>query len=440
MALGSQTANVDSLSSQSSIAHSIFVGDVLPAVRWECPTAQLFTEAQEGDYRYDGLNLNGATDLLRPSGALGSNGYLPDTTSHVAANWQTTPVRRYVRRAADNFVQAAIVKGQGAYQDYGQRLFDQMWGAWRLMEIRHAIGGSDGIVCLCDSRTSTTVWVAKSGYNHTGTNPLILIDEGMVLTHHSSDGGAAEGAGKVSSLAYSTKTVTMAADWETGSGSAAIAANDIVCAATTATFTADYFKSENNLAQNGQADVIDPDGNLTTVFNIAQGTFARWKPPRKTSATFGHLEITEFMEFLASKSTFPVSPESHTAVMSGGVYAQLAHTLEGFQQQMALGKTFEGGYTAVRVAGHDIVKDPFQLHNVMSVYCTEDLYHVSLVAAGYYDDDGSMYQRQADFDGAEWFARDYGNCFSPVRNRCGALTAIATPDITDGDYDPVPDY
>lgn len=439
MALGSQASNVDALSDITGLVHEIFVGDVLPGVRWESPTAQMYMNAQEGDYRYDGESLNWAVDLLRPHGGAATDGKLPDASHTDAANGQTTPIRRYVRRAIDNFSESAAVRGPGSFADLSTRLFDQMWGAFRLMEIRHAIGGSDGIICLVDSRTSTTVWVAKDGYNHTGTNPLMLLDEGMVLTHHSTDGGAAEGAGKVADggIAYSTKTVTMAANWEQ---SAAVAAGDIVCAATTTDSTADYFISENNLAKNGQADIIDPDGNLTTVFNVAEGTYARWKPFRKASGTFDHLEITEFMQQLAAKSTYSVTPESHTAVVAGGVYAELARSLEGFQQQMQLGKTFEGGYTAVRIANHDIVVDDYQLHDVMSVYCTEDLYTVSLVEAGYFDEDGSMYSRIADFDGKEWYARDYCNSFTPVRNRCGALTGISTPNVTADDFTPVPDY
>tara|TARA_Y100000310_G_scaffold273098_1_gene288394 strand:- start:6568 stop:7881 length:1314 start_codon:yes stop_codon:yes gene_type:complete len=437
MALGSQQANVDALTGITGLVHEIFVGDVLPGVRWESPTAQLYMNAQEGDYRYDGESLNGATDLQRPVGAQGSNGMLPDAAHTDAANWQTTPVRRYVRRAVDNYVEAAATRGPGSFADLSTRLFDQMWGAFRLMEIRHAIGGADGILCLVSSKTSTTVWVAKDGYNHTSTNPCMLLDEGMVICHHSSDGGVVEGAGAISSIAYSTSTVTMAAAWEQV---AAVAAGDLVCAGTTTVTTTDYFISENNLAKNGQADIIDPDANLTTVFNIAEGTFARWRPFRKASATFDHIEITEFMQKLAAKSTYSVTPDSHTAVMSGGVYAELARSLVGFQQQQQLGKTFEGGYQAVRISGHDIVVDDYQLHDVMSVYCTEDLYTVSLVEAGYFDEDGSMYERISDFDGKEWYVRDYCNSFTPVRNRCGALTGIATPNVTDDDFTPTPDY
>jgi hypothetical protein len=126
--------------------------------------------------------------------------------------------------------------------------------------------------------------------------------------------------------------------------------------------------------------------------------------------------------------------------MAGGSFAELARTLVGFQQQQQLGKTFEGGYQAVRIAGHDIVVDDYQLHDVMSVYATEDLYTVSLVEAGYFDEDGSMYSRISDFDGKEWYVRDYANSFTPVRNRCGALTGISHPNVTVDNFVPTPDY
>lgn len=440
MALGSQQSNVDALADITGLVHEIFVGRVLPAVRWESPTAQMYMNAMEGDYRYDGESLNGATDLLRPTGALGTTGFLPDSDHADAGNWQTTPVRRYVRRAEDNFVASRAVSGPGSYADLSARLFDQMWGAFRLMEIRHAIGGADGVICTVTSRTSSTVFVVQDGYQHTGTNPLMLLDEGMVICWQDiTAGNAAAGAAKISSIAYTTDTITVdsAATWEP---SAMLAAGDLICAATTPNIATDYFDSEYTNAKNGQREIIDPDADFTTVFNIAEGTFPRWKPFRVASTTWDHIELTEFMRKLAAKSTFPVTPESHTAVMAGGTYAELARTLVGFQQQEQLGKTFEGGYQSVRVAGHDIVVDDYQLHDCMLVYCTEDLYTVSLVEAGYFDEDGSMYQRIADYDGKEWFARDYCNSFTPVRNRCGALTGITLANVTADDFTPTPDY
>lgn len=437
MAYGSQQANLDTIASDlQGLVHEIFVGEVIPGVRWESITAQMYMNAPEGSYRYDGESLNGATDLLRPGGAQGTNGQLPDHQYQDAANWQTTPMRAFIRRAVDNFVAARAVSGPGSYGDLGQRLLDQMWGAFRLMKIRHAIGGVDAILCLVDSKSTNAIWVAKDGFNHAGMDPLVLIDEGQVLTHHSTDGGAAEGAGIVQSIAHSTNTVTMAANWEQ---TAAVASGDIVCNATTDDPTADYFVSENNLGANGQAQVIDPDALLTTVFNIAEGTYPRWKPFRVASTTFDHIEVTEFLRRLQAKSTYPVTPSSHTLVCGGATYATLARTLTAFQQQTSLGKTFEGGYQAVRIADYEIAVDDYQLHDILAAYCTEELYTVSLVEAGYFDEDGSMYQRIADFDGMEWYARDYGNSFCPARNRNGCLTGI-THTVTASDYTPTPNY
>jgi hypothetical protein len=71
--------------------------------------------------------------------------------------------------------------------------------------------------------------------------------------------------------------------------------------------------------------------------------------------------------------------------------------------------------------------------------CTEDLYHVNLVEAGYFEEDGSMYSRTQDFDGKEWFVRSYENNFAPSRNRNGCLTGIAHT-VTASDYTNTPNY
>jgi hypothetical protein len=440
MAFGSQQSNVEALTDIQGLVHEIYTGDVLPAVRWESITAQLFMNASEGQYRYDGEVLVGATDLQRPSGALATSGALPDSTHFDAANWQTTPVRRYVRRAVDNFTEAAAIKGPGSFADFGSRLFDQMWGAFRLMEIRHAVGSSNGTLCLVSSRTSSTVWVAKDGYGITGQEPLALMDEGMVIGwRDSSAANAQAGAGIVSSIAYATNTVTMdsAATWEP---SAAIAANDIIVAATTNNIATDYYDDEYQQAKNGLIDIVDPAGAATTVFNISEASFPRWKPFRTSSSTFDHIEVTEFVQKHQAKSTYPVGPDSHTMLTHPAVLAELARTLVGFQQQQSLGKTLEGGYQSIRISGFDFAADPYQLEDVLYSICNEDLYTISLVEAGYFDEDGSMYERISDYDGKEWFVRDYCNSFSPRRNRHGALTGISTPNVTASEFNPVPNY
>ena len=443
MAYGSQKTNTQALTDITGLVHEIFTEKVLPSVRWESVTAQLFQNASGGDdYRYDGESLNGATDLLRPHGALGTDGALPDSSHQDAGNWQTTPVRRYVRRAVDNYVESAAVKGPGSFDDLGQRLFDQMWGAWKMMEIRQAVGGSNGYLCSTNTRTSATVVIMDDGLNHVGNDPLLFLDEGMVIAWiDASNSNAVGGAGKISSIAYSTNTVTFAASIENGTSTPTLAANDLwVAATTTDPVNSDYFQTEFQNSKNGLFEIVDPNAAATTVFNISQTTFPRWKPFREASSTWDHIEVTEHIRKLRAKSTAPVGPDSHTVVLQGAPYAELARTLVGFQQMADLGKKLEGGYETIRVSGVDFAVDDFQLQNVMYCLCMEDLYTVSLVEAGHFDEDGSMYERISDFDGKEWFVRDYCNSFSPRRNRHGALTGITLSNVTASDFSPTPNY
>lgn len=441
MAVDSQQSNLDTIAGLSTLVHTVFTQDVLPAVRFESVTQQLIQSAgSDSDYEYTGEKLVGATDLQRPSNAMGTGGSLPDSMTMNPANWETTPVRRYVRRAIDNFIEARAVKGRGAFDSLSTRLFNQMWDAWRLMEIHHAVGSSDGILCLAATRTSATVFTVDTGVNHAGMDPLVFLDEGMTIAWlDSSAANAPAGAAVISSIDYSTNTITVdsGATWEP---SALLADGDLIVRATTNNIATDYFDTEYQQATNGIMDIVDPDALSTTVFGIAQGTYPRWKPFRQASSTWDHIEITEFLQKLRAKSTMPVTPDSHTALTSGGPYAELARTLIGFQQQQNLGKTLEGGYQTVRVAGVDIAVDDFQLHDVFYVLCTEDIKRVSLVEAGYFDEDGSMYSRLADFDGKEWYARDYCNVFSDRRNRHGAITGITLTNVSGADYTPTPNY
>ena len=257
MAYGSQQGNVAALSGLTGLVHEVYTGEVLPAVRWESITAQLFMNASSGDYRYDGESLNGATDLVRPVNALGTDGALPDSADVDPGEWQTTPVRRYVRRAVDNFVEAAAVQGPGSHGDLGTRLFDQMWGAFRLMEIRHAVGGASGTLCLVSSRTSATVWVAKDGYGHTSMSPTLHLDEGMTIAWLDiTNSNTATGADVIASIVHSTDTVTMTSGtvWDPGTD---MAAGDIIVAATTNNVSTDYFETERNNAKNGCLTGVD---------------------------------------------------------------------------------------------------------------------------------------------------------------------------------------
>lgn len=441
MALDSQVSNLESVSNLGGLVHTIFTSEVKDGVFAESPTAQLFEEAGPGDYRLDGSQLQGATDLTYSGGAMGTDGNLPDHQYADPANWQITPARCYIRRAVDNFTQARGQQGPGAYEDFLGRVFDQQWEAYRRFVIRTTIGDSDGTVCLFDTRSSSTVFTVKDGYGHTGTSPLMHLEAGMVIAWIDADSSnAVGGAGIISSIDYSADQVTMTSgsNWESNGTPAT---NDPIVTATTNDTTADYFASSWTRDPNGLMDIIDPDADATTVFNISQSTYPRWKPFREASSAFDHIELTEHWQKLEAKSTQPVTNQTHACVASPAVMAELARTLTGFQQQANLGQTFEGGYQAVRIAGMDFIKDTWQLHDVVYTVCREDIFNADLDGqADYFAEDGSQFSRLADYDGREWYVKHYFNRWSDRRNRHGALTGITLSNVTADDFSPTPDY
>lgn len=440
MALGSQQGRTVGVSSLTGLLHEVYAGEVKPSIRANSPTLQLFTEAGPGQYRIDGEKLVGSADLEFSTGAMHTSGKLPDHREVDAVEWTIQPTRAYRRGAIDNFTEARGGKGPGSFGDYAERLFDQVYDSFKRLKIRSAIGGSSGILMLTASRTSNAIVVMKDGYNHTGTNPMMHIQRGACLAWlDASNSFAVGGSGIIQSQVNSTKTVTFAASIENGSGTPTLVAGDPWVFATTTPYTVDYFDTEYNVARHGLSSIIEPDDVNTTVLGIAEGTYPAWRPFKEASGTFDHLELTEHWRKLAAQSMDPVTPASHTVVTSGAVYAELARTLEGYQQQQQLGKTFEGGYQAVRIAGQDIIDDPYMLHNVLFTVCRENLFNVDIGGSeSEFDDDGSMFQRIGDFDGKEWYIREYGNQFSDRRNRHGALTAIGLPNVDEDDFTAVP--
>lgn len=441
MGYSSQVTNLDAITDMTGLVHEVYAGQVAPNVVAWSPTQQLFQDAGPGQYRIDGEKLVGSADLHFAGGGTHTAGQLPDHMYQDATEWYTTPFRRYVRRAIDNLVELRGAAGPGSFGDISERIFNQLWDAFGRMQIRGAIGSSTGTICKASSRTSSTIWVAKDGYGHTGTDPIMHLEPGMVIAWIDvTDSNAEAGAGIISSIAASTNTVTMAsgATWEPGNQ---LAANDLIVFATTTSISADYFETEYGLCQNGLLDIVDPDANNAACMGITEATHPRWKPYRETSATFDHIEVTEHWRKLRSKSTGPVGPQSHVVVTNGAVTAELARTLEGYQQQQNLGREFVGGYTAVRIGNMDFVEDDFQLHNVMYTVCVETLFRTPLGGeADYFAEDGSMYQRLADFDGKEWWVREYGQTFSDRRNRHAALTSITLTNVSATDFSPTPNY
>jgi hypothetical protein len=439
MALGSQVSGLEAITDLTGLVHEIYAGEVKPNVSSWSPTSQLFQEAGAGDYRIDGEKLVFSADLTYAGGAMGSDGNLPDHQYVDAVEGETTPARLYVRRAIDNFIEKRAVRGPGAFGDLLGRMFDQMWDAFGRSQIRHAIGTSNGTLCKVSSRTSSTVFVVKDGYGHEDTPPLLHMEVGMIINWvDTGSSNALAGAGTISAITFSTNTVTVttSATWEPGN---ALAANDLIVNATTPNISTDYFASEYTNAPNGLLNIVDPDADSTTVFNISQSTYPRWKPYRKASATFDHIEVTEHFRQLRAKSTSPVGPSTHVCCAQGSVIAELARTLVGFQQQTALGRTFEGGYEAVRIANMDFIEDDWQIHDVLYTLSVEDLFTVDLDGeADYFAEDGSQFSRLSDFDGKEWYVKSYKQSFSDRRNRHAALTGISLANVTASDFSPVP--
>lgn len=439
MAYGSQQANVQALTDISNLTHDIFVGDVVNNVRRESPVSMMFQEAGPGQYYLSGSTMYFATDLDYATGAMATSGQIPDHVGIDAVEGGITPVRRYRRIAIDNLVEKRAT-GPGSYEDLADRIFKQLWDSWKSMEIRHSIGPASGLLGKCSSRTSSTVFVIKDAYGHAGTNPCMHISKGTILAWWDLTAVAAiDGAGVVSSVAYSTSTITMdsAATWEPAD---TLAADDLIYIASTNNISTDYFISERNLAPNGLGTIVDPDAAASTVFGISETTSPRWKPYRKASVTFDHLEVQEHWIQLAQHRGFPVTPMTDTAVAYPSLVAQIARSLLGYQQQTQLGGTLTGGYAGIRVGNMDVVEDAFMCHDVFMTLCKEYLFRVNLGGeADFWGEDGSMWSRIADYDGKEAHVVDYLNTFSTHRGANSALTGVTT-DVTDADYSSVPDY
>lgn len=442
MGLGSQVAGgqIELMSELSGLTHDIFVGEVQKNVRRESPTAQIFQDAGSGDYRLEGQHMVFAADYQWVAGAMATSGNLPDHQGMDAVQGQLTPIRRLRRIALDNLVELRA-SGPGSFENLGTRIVDLLWESWKNMEIRHAIGSSSGLLGVVESRSSSTVFVIADAYGNADSNPLTNITEGMVLAWWDLTATAAiDGAGKVSSINYSTRAITMdsATTWEPGDQ---IAAGDLIYAATTNNISRDYFESERNLAPNGVGTIVDPAAALSTVFNIAESTYPRSKPYRKTSVTFDHLEVTEHWLQLGNKRGFKVAPDTDAFITYPAAAAQLARSLMGFQQQTALGAELVGGWTGLRVNNIAIMDDGFFYHNVGMTLHQPSLYRVTLGGeADFAADDGSQWQRINDYDGKEAYVREYMNFFCTNRGANGALTGITT-DLTADDFAAsVPNY
>lgn len=439
MGYGSQQGNLQALSDIPEQVHDVFTKGVVDLVQRESPTADLFEDLPSGDYKFSGDTLHGAVDLQFKSTGMATSGQIPDFNGTDVTEWDVTPIQRFDRVAKDLFV-TERASGEGAYEDQEVRLQRKLWESWDNMTKRHTIGGASGLLGKVSSRTSSTVFVMKDGYGNASTNPCLHIAKGTILAWWDMTATAAiDGAGVVSSVDYSTNTVTMgsAATWEPAD---TLAADDLIYMASTDNISTDYFVAERNLAPNGVGTILDPTAGSSTVFGIAEGTNENWKPYRVASSTFDHLEVQEHHMALGAKRHMPVSPQTDICVAHGSLIAQLARTLMAYQQQSNLGGELQGGWTGVKIGNMEVRRDDFFYHDVLATFYMDSLKRIPLGRdAGYEDGDGSKWSRIADFNGMEAYVSEYMNYVCTNRGANSALTGVSV-DMTAGIFDPVPNY
>jgi hypothetical protein len=422
----SQQANLGTRTSVGVLLQENFAKGVVPWFGLMDPVAALFKRRANGDrYKVSGKKLVITVEANYAGGAMATGGQLPDHQEVAPITVETTPARRYVRSAIDNFMQA-LTEGPGAAENYLKRLTRQHLERFQVMERRHVHGSSTGTLCAVSSRTSATVVVAKNGYGYTGQPPLSYLEPGMLVASlDSSADFAVLAVAKIASINYSTNAITFATTIE---GAGTIAADDLLVVASTADTAADHFVTERGKAPLGLLDIIDPKAANASHLGVTEASYQRWKPTRRAASSFGDMEFVAFTRELAAKSTSPVTPSSHTMTTQPGIVIALAEAMTSSSNAQFVfekGKDLPGGYKTVRVAGHDFVESGDHIYDTIYALCMEDLHRCHL-GPEFHDaaEDGSMYSRVADWDAKEWYGRDYMQQFADRRNRCGAYHTI----------------
>ena len=436
----SQINTIEALSDISNLVRDVFVEGVKPLVIRSSPTSSLFQELDPGSFRLEGSAVKFAVDLEDKMGGLATSGHIPDYVGLDAVEGQLTPVRRYDRIAIDNHVELRAM-GPGAYENLIDRIYNHLYAGWERMETRHAVGPSSGLIGVVESRDSSTAFVIKDAFGNTDSNPTQFLSPGAPIAWWDLTATAAfDGAARIASIDHSTRTVTVdsAATWEPGDN---LAPGDLMCRATTNNISADHFEAERNLAPNGVGTILDPAGAVSTVFGIIEGNYPRWKPYRKASSTFDHLEVSDHWAQLQVHRGFDVTPETDVSICHPSALRQLGRSMMGYQQQQYTGGTLAGGYRGITIDGIGITSDTHFYHNVFATFYRDCLHRVHLGGPmDFYQGDGSQWSRIADFDGREAWVFDYMNYVCTNRGANGALTGIVTPDVTPGDYLNVPNY
>lgn len=430
--MADQTAFVQGRTGVGALLQENFAKGIVKWFGLQDPLAALFRKASGSKYKLSGKKLVITAESQFAGGAMATSGWLPAHQEVAPITLETTPARRYVRSAVDNFI-AALTKGPGAAEDYMARLNRQHLERFEEMERRHTHGSSTGTVCTVSSRTSATVIVVKDGYGYVGQPPLAHLRKGMWVTSlDASNSFAVLKAAVISSINFTTNTITFATAID--DGTTVVVAGDPLVFSTTPTTTETWFETERGKAPLGVLDIADPKAANSSYLGVVEADEPLVKPLRRTSTSFDDMEFKRFVLELESKSTSPVTPDTHTMSTQGGIVVALAEALTAagnaqFVQEK--GKTLMGGWKTVKVAGHDFIESPYHIFDTIFAWPMEDLHRVHLGPEFEDEDsDGSVYSRLPNYDGREWYGKDYMQMFADRRNRIGALTAIPNTNAT----------
>lgn len=390
----------------------------------------LFSELGPGEYTYDGQVLRFAGDYTYRGGAIGTSGFKPAPQYVDPVNLDTNAARISVAGAVDNFIVAAGA-GPAAFENFMDRQLEQMWDAFERAMVRMAHGSSLGTLCVIDTVNSATNIVVEDGYGYPGTAPTMFLEPGGVMwvaVLDASGAFASLGAAVIDTIQRNTPVAGQDTITFVAPGVAGMAAGDVLVFSTSDDPTDFWYETERGNAMLGLIDLLDPADALSSYLTASLSDHPRLQRIRAVSADWGEVEFMEFVTEIQSRSNAPVTPESHTFTMHPGVKTELAKTLIPFTQIEQKGRELEGGWTTVRLAGHDLLEDPYHIPDVVYGICYEDAFQVDLDGEPrIWDGDGSMFQRLIHFDGKEWYAKSYRNRFLDRRNRCGSLVGVSNP-------------
>lgn len=414
----------------STLVHENYVNDVLPWLSHVSPLSGVFGKVGDKGYTIVGKKLVIAADNSYRGGYMGTDGYIPEPQSVDPINLEFTAARCYVSGAVDNFLKELAVT-PGAFENFSDRLMDQMWDAVERGTTFQIHAGSASTLCVVTSRTSATELVVEDAYGYDGAKgPTMFIEPGMFIAClDASSAFAVLGAAVVSAVAHRTTATTATVTFSDAiEDTGTIAAGDLLVRCTTGTTTDAHFVTERARGPLGLLDIVDPADSASTYAGLTEATTARILPVRRVSSDFGQTELMEFGAEISASSGSPFTSDSHVVTMQKGAEIELAKELLQYQQQSQLGMELHGGWKSVKIGDFNILSDPYHIHNVAYFLCPEDLFVIDLGGKpDLYSGDGSMFQRMLDYDGEQWFAKWYGQRGARRRNRLGALTGISNP-------------